>query len=110
MTTALVVLLAFNFVALSWWLLRQGQKETRLDLGTVAEKMAADILREYAYDGVILEETGTKGYLSTKYIRLVSLYGLPIKGRNRAVSVAWGLIQEAQSHPVADVRKFSFYE
>jgi len=39
MTTALFVLLAFNFVTLSWWLLHQAQIETQLDLGTVAEKM-----------------------------------------------------------------------
>ena len=55
MTTALVVLLAFNFVALSWWLLRQAQNETRLDLGTIAEKMDREGCRVVGGEYALIE-------------------------------------------------------
>ena len=110
MTTALVILLACNFVALSWFLLRAAQAETRLDLERVAEKMAQQLFRDYSDVISILDETTTRGYLRTKYMQLVSEYGLPVKGQERAVFAAWELIRVAQGAPKTEARGFAFYE
>ena len=76
----------------------------------VAQALAAGILDDYA--GMIdeLEPTATTQYLRTKYMRLVSGYGLPAEVCNEVADRAWSLIAKARGNEDAASSKFAFYD
>lgn len=85
-----------------------------VDLDRVARALAEGILEDY--DGMLdeLQSAGTKQYLRTQYMRLVSRYGLPGDAANDVADRAWNIIAETRGGSpdaaTSDANGFAFYD
>lgn len=83
-----------------------------LDIERVIEKFAADLLKDWNEDVVVLDEAKTKQYVLNQYLQLCANYGLP---ETAAPTVAIGVwrfvdIQQKQLKDFPTEPGFTFYE
>lgn len=81
-----------------------------VDLGRVAQALADGLLD--LYDPAELDSGGTRQYLRTQYMRLVSRYGLPGEVCNDVADRAWSIVADARggSPDAATSDGFAFYD
>lgn len=81
-----------------------------LNLDAVARALADGVLDEF--DTVIedLDAYATIQLLRTRYMRLVTRYGLPADVCNDVADRAWKMVAQAQGAPADVIAGFSFYD
>jgi hypothetical protein len=83
-----------------------------VDVERVAQALAATVLDDYAGMLEELEPAGTRQYLRTQYMRLVSRYGLPGEVCNPVADRAWAIIIATRggTPDAATSDEFAFYD
>ena len=89
-----------------WLLSRLGY--ATLDLDAVARAMAANVLRDY--DAETLDPASAVQYFRTRYMRLVSEYGLPPECVNDVASRAWAIVAATRNVPSTVPASFALYD
>jgi hypothetical protein len=80
------------------------------DIDVIARKLAAELLRLWGTDIVMLSASDGKQELQRKYMEIAMATGLPGSIARKVADRAWGYVAQAQRVPVVEDRVgFSFY-